>query len=567
MARRKGLRAPLLLWVAPMFSVVLAPLFLHLVTTDLAESTDSHMLAIGALLLFTAITSALGCLLHEFCLFMDSIPAIIFCIQMVFLLACAFVWRPSVFQMAEWRVPGHTHAQPEGVATHDPQLPPKIPKGWFDAGDGFCEDSTTHQEFSSLHALGKTFEECAQDSASDPNSVAFDFSRKNGGCDIRYPAGTLSIELNGYHWWGWGAGARKPAGSKKQKNELETRCYARVDAPAEVLRKALPLTTNLHPQYHALIREYPFQPVRNENRQLVNIILVRSPFRSQLQEQLFEKYKDELLFIGISSFEDFPLPPPNPFSAKFPVDRYVGRFPGFLYMHRHPETIFPSHVKLLLMSQSDFSLPQRAEPVPKIYDFVFSGSDQDVRNDCVGWSSYAKNWTFVKQALEVMCGELGMTGVLVATKDKQNRKACSIPESCHGKVEQTQFLSQEGFFKYVKSSRFLFVPQVHDASPRVTTQALALDVPLLMNRNIIGGWKYLNNRTGELFNDLSDLRESVQRLLRNIKAGVVYEPRRYVDENYNDHNSAPRLKQFVEHHFSDRVKLPQGTRMLFPSGA
>ena len=32
-------------------------------------------------------------------------------------------------------------------------------------------------------------------------------------------------------------------------------------------------------------------------------------------------------------------------------------------------------------------------------------------------------------------------------------------------------------------------------------QALALDVPLLMNRNIIGGWKYVNEKTGEFFNE------------------------------------------------------------------
>ena len=39
--------------------------------------------------------------------------------------------------------------------------------------------------------------------------------------------------------------------------------------------------------------------------------------------------------------------------------------------------------------------------------------------------------------------------------------------------------------------RFAYIPQVHDASPRVTTQALMNDVPLLMNRNIMGGWKYV----------------------------------------------------------------------------
>ena len=202
----------------------------------------------------------------------------------------------------------------------------------------------------------------------------------------------------------------------------------------------------------------------------MNIILVRYPFRSSRQKDLFNKYKDSLLFIGISSFEDFPLPPPNPFSAKFPANTYVGLFPGFLHMEKEPEKVFPPHVKLLLLSQSDFALPAKGPAMPKKYDFTFSGSDQDVHRDCVGWSSFAKNWTFAKEALEVMCSQ-GITGVLVATKDKQGRKACSIPANCAGKITQTTFLSQEEFFKYVRQSKFLFVPQVHDASPRVTTQA------------------------------------------------------------------------------------------------
>merc|ERR550537_1646506 len=105
-----------------------------------------------------------------------------------------------------------------------------------------------------------------------------------------------------------------------------------------------------------------------------------------------------------------------------------------------PEKWFPPHVKYILMSQSDFSLPDapaRDYAIPRKYDFTLSGSDQDVANDCVGWSSYAKNWSFVKEALEVMCGEFNMTGVLVATKDKQGVQACSIPKSCDGLIEQT----------------------------------------------------------------------------------------------------------------------------------
>merc|ERR1719174_1419359 len=98
-------------------------------------------------------------------------------------------------------------------------------------------------------------------------------------------------------------------------------------------------------------------------------------------------------------------------------------------MMRAPDKFFPPHVKTILMSQSDFMLP---DTVARNYYFTLSGSDQDVHHDCVGWSSFAKNWSFVKESLEVMCGEFHLTGVLVATKDKQGRKACSIPKSCKG---------------------------------------------------------------------------------------------------------------------------------------
>lgn len=324
------------------------------------------------------------------------------------------------------------------------------------------------------------------------------------------------------------------------------------------------LSSDLHPKYKSLISHYPFQPVRNDAHELVNIILVRSPFRSKEHERLYQQYKDEILFLGISSFEDYPLPPSNPYSVKFPADKYVGLFPGFLHMTRHPAKIFPPHVKLLLMSQSDFSLPSAGRPMEKKYDFSFSGTDQDVAHNCEGWSSYAKNWSFVQESLVVMCGEFNMTGVLVATKDKQDKRACTIPSVCEGKIVQTKFLDQGEFFKYVKQSRFLFVPQIHDASPRVTTQALSLNVPLFMNRNIQGGWKYVTVKTGESFNDLTDFRPALQKLMRRLGE---YEPQKWVKENYGDEISGPRLLRFVREFFSDRVKLPPRTRALYPSGA
>lgn len=584
-----------------MISVVMAPILLHAASQELSLSTDEHMFATAALLLMIASLSVIGCVLEETCQCPRNFPLLVLVAQISTLVLAVVIW-PSLFgttlpkpnEVEEWlskrwqnvlrargiagpvvatqavQAPGNVEADVASanlrgaVETPEPSTPLPAPVGWLSAGEGYCEDGKSHLEFNSLHAIGKTLQECADVAMSDPESVALDFSTADGGCDIRFPAGSLFQSVPGFDWWGWGAGESAPRGSGTRKHDSATHCFV-PQQRAPPTRPVREVSAALHPNYKALIQEYPFQPVRNERGDFVNIILVRSPFRTKRQEKLFQQFKNEILFMGISSWEDFPLPAPNPFSESFAKDKFVGLFPGFLYMHREPEKLFPSHVKLLLLSQSDFALPGPAQAVPKKYDFTFSGSDQDVDQDCVGWSSFAKNWTFAKEALEVMCGER-MTGVLVATKNKPGTKACSIPASCKGLITQTTFLSQDEFFAYVKQSRFLFLPQVHDASPRVITQALALDVPLLMNRNLIGGWKYLTETTGEFFSDATDIKQSAQRLLTKA-AGGEYSPRRYVDENAGDQISGSRLREFVETNFPERVKLPQGTRLLFPSGA
>lgn len=599
-------------WLAPSFAIVLMPLYLHAAVQNSDRFADGEIFAFFGLFLTIFSFSILGCIASTTCDCPSNFPLVVSAVQLVFTMVFIIV-------MMSWYSPSRTLASDQmlpdqavsdmylpdvpasppaasAVTQHRTALPAQDPRskmlaedtpvirlpvqksellpGWTDVGDGYCEDSDSHQEFSSLHANGKTLQECKDTATADKYSIAIDFSAKDGGCDIRYPAGFLAQDTPGYEWWGWGAGEGKPAGFGKTKHDTETHCFAKVivptvaPPPGEHNEAAYPLTTKLHPYARAMARTYCFRNVKNERDQLVNVMLVRAPWQSRHEEELFDKYKKEILFIGISSLEDYPLPGPNPFSPNFPRDKYVGLFPGFLNMYRNPEKIYPSHVKTLLMSQSDFSLPPMQPALPKIYDFTFSGTDQDVDNDCVGWSSFAKNWTFVVEALEVMCGELGMTGVLVATMAKQGEKKCKIPSSCEGKMKQTRYLeNQQDFFHYVRQSRFVLAPQVHDASPRVVAQALALNVPLLMNRNLIGGWKYLTEKTGEFFNDITDFRQSVKRLLHNIEAGDVYEPRKFMDENYGDDNAGARFAKFISENFQDRVKLPEGTTRLYPVGA
>ena len=321
---------------------------------------------------------------------------------------------------------------------------------------------------------------------------------------------------------------------------------------------------------------YPFQPVRDENGNLINIMLIRSPL-DFMQRLTFDHYKEKIVFLGIMSYETFPLPSPNPFATNnnFDDDMYVGNpwIQGWLNMYRNPRDIFDPNTPIVQISQSDFALPEiefdqevNDGKHEKRYDFVYSMSNggHPFNEECTGWGPEAKNWTFAKEALEVMCGELNLLGVLLVTRDQWDSKPCKIPKSCDGKIVQTPFLDQNEAMAYFRQSRFLFVPQVNDASPRVITQALSLNVPVLMNKNIIGGWKYINNQTGEFFNDLSDFKEAYRRLEANIDL-EHYKPREYVVQNYGNRNAGKRFFDFVNENFAGKVQLPEDSEMLIPS--
>ena len=54
--------------------------------------------------------------------------------------------------------------------------------------------------------------------------------------------------------------------------------------------------------------------------------------------------------------------------------------------------------------------------------------------------------------------------------------SCTEPRAGYpdGLMIQTQYTDQSKFFGYMKQSRFQFLPQIHDASPRVASQARQL---------------------------------------------------------------------------------------------
>jgi len=102
------------------------------------------------------------------------------------------------------------------------------------------------------------------------------------------------------------------------------------------------------------------------------------------------------------------------------------------------------------------------------------------------------------------------------------------------------------FLKKIESSRILFAPNGHDASPRVVAEALCLDVAVLVNANIDGGWKYAEHEaTGATFTSADDVVAAFDKIVANEKSGKLA-PRKWFMENSGIKNSAVRLEAFLE---------------------
>ena len=156
---------------------------------------------------------------------------------------------------------------------------------------------------------------------------------------------------------------------------------------------------------------------------------------------------------------------------------------------------------------------------------------------------------------------MDLHGVILGIVDS-NGNSCDIPPSCHGKVLKAPYVNYYEGLDFFRQSKFLLLPQVYDASPRVAMEAMSLNVPLLMNKNIVGGWKYINDQTGEFFNDISDFKSNLGMMMNRLD---TYSPRAYVQQNYGKELYGRKLRSFVEDNFGEYVSLPKGSNLLIPS--
>lgn len=303
--------------------------------------------------------------------------------------------------------------------------------------------------------------------------------------------------------------------------------------------------------------------VKNDKRDQLSIILLSHPFTRDSSYKQYEEYKrDKFLVLGIASYSEFPKITSNKLdSIHNPKDKawsydYMKVVDGWLHCFREPDKFIDKGVNKLLLSESDFcdyNLYKPDSNIKKEYDFIYlcpkdDEKDEKKNKDCHGWVAQNKNWKLAYECLKVMCGKYKLKGVLVG------RYGCELPEECDGLIETTKFLSRDELLEKYRKSKFIFVPNQVDASPRVLTEGLCVNLPVLVNQKLLGGWKYVNDKTGAFFNDVNDIGKSIEYIQNNYDK---LEPRDNFIKNFSKKVTGKKFKDFIQKNYSDQVDVSE----------
>ena len=293
--------------------------------------------------------------------------------------------------------------------------------------------------------------------------------------------------------------------------------------------------------------KFPFKYIYDETNTKLNIIAISAPFRETSHEDTYYKYKNlGYYFIGISSYLDFPEKINNPFEDRFHEERkhdYLKMVDTWISCFREPsEKMINANIPLLLLTEADLKNPDHYKPdktIVKEYDFIYINlNDNDTCDP--GWNWYNRNWDLAKKCLEVMCEKYKLKGLIVG------RENCEFTNKCNKYITVIPFLPFHKFIETMQKCKFIFSPNISDASPRVITDALCLDMPALVNYNILGGWhNIISGVTGEFFTDENNIGDAIEKIINN----DTYTPRQWYLDNRGIHNSGVILSNFLKKHY------------------
>lgn len=306
-----------------------------------------------------------------------------------------------------------------------------------------------------------------------------------------------------------------------------------------------------HPYIPTLLKHkeedkmFPYRLLYDKNHKVIPIVALTAFFRTDFDRERFVDYTNNgIKIVGVTAYKTFPKPISDASADQETMKdefHYTEKIKNWLCCFKDPEDYgFTSYNNLIDISESDFYDVDKTRDSPaKKYDFIYSclrDDDQNLTCPMDGWNAINRNLKLAMACFPIMLQEFNLKILIIG------RSNCGLEEKYGDRVEIMDMLPYHEFQEKIKESRFLFVPNIYDASPRVISEALIKNVPVLMNRSIVCGTKYINYETGELFTDENDLRYHLRRLLDKYDS---ISPKLWWDKNYGVTKSAIKFRNFL----------------------
>ena len=307
------------------------------------------------------------------------------------------------------------------------------------------------------------------------------------------------------------------------------------------------------------------QAVKKDGSEVkTNIIFITHSFSRDDCETNYNDYKNKgYQFLGLSSYSEFPGPISNIHDAlhdpkhKCYTYDYFNLTKGWctVFREENNKKWMKEGFPRIQLAESDFANYEQHLPDPNVkkeYDFIYiclkDGDKKEGDKDCpVGWQSQIRRFDIAKKLIDVMCKKYKLKGLLVG------RIGCEIPPTCHQLMEQTDFMDYSKFITSFNKCKFILTCSEADASPRTVSEAMCFNLPVLMNKKILGGWQYISEQSGEFFDpdtietEFEPVLDKFMKKLNNNE----YTPRNWFIQNYGKYNSGKRLFDFVKTLFKE----------------
>ena len=295
-----------------------------------------------------------------------------------------------------------------------------------------------------------------------------------------------------------------------------------------------------------------------------NIVFITHSFTRDECETIYNDYKKKgYHFLGMSSYSEFPGPISNPHDALNDPKHKAYTYDYFkltrgwctVFREENNKKWIKEGFPRINLGESNFAKYKTHLPDPSVkkeYDFIYiclkDGERKADAKDCpIGWQGYLRRYEVAKKIIDIMCIKYKLKGLLIG------RIGCEMPPSCHQLMELTDFQEYSTFIKNFNKCRFILTCSVEDASPRTMTEAMCFNLPILVNKKILGGWEYVNEQTGEFFdpdnieNGFEPVLDKFMKKLNNNE----YTPREWYIKNYGEYNSGKKMLDFVKSIFKD----------------